>query len=380
MTVHKRGGRWHYAFMINGTRYRGALPEARTKKEAEEGEAQVRHSISQGTYGKAREEVGTTLFAEFVDEVYLPWARDNKKSWRNDVDRGRVLAEYFKGMAFRDITPMVIEKFKRDRLKTKTRRGGNRHPNTVNKELQLLSRVFSMAVDNELAESNPCRRVRQLKCEWQRDRYLLPEEERQLMARLTGRYAHLKPIVVIALNTGMRRGEILGLRWDEVDFVRNVLRVRRTKSGKERFLPMNSLIRDMLLERRALDAGAVYVFGGPTGQPMTDIKNGFRTICQKAEIANFRFHDLRHTAATRMAEAGVDIRTIAEFLGHATIQMTMRYAHATDDAKRREAAALETYAVRHSKPLEIAPPATESSAPQKVARPKRSEKKPGRSR
>lgn len=345
MTVYKRGDRWHYAFMIDGQRFRGAIPGATTKREAEEAEVETRHSIYEGTYGKkAQEPTGTTLFAQFVEDVYFPWARDNKKSWRNDLDRGRVLCQYFKGMAFRDISPMVIEKFKRDRLKTKTKRGGDRHPNTVNKELQLLSRVFSMAVDNELAETNPCRRVRQLKCEWQRDRYLSPEEERLLMEQLDGRYPHLRPIVVIALNTGMRRGEILGLRWDEVDFVRNVLRVRRTKSGKERFLPMNSVVRTILVERRALHPDVEHVFGGKADKALTDIKHGFVTAVRRAKILDFRFHDLRHTAATRMAEAGVDIRTIAEFLGHATIQMTMRYAHATDDAKRRAAAALEAYA------------------------------------
>jgi integrase len=123
-------------------------------------------------------------------------------------------------------------------------------------------------------------------------------------------------------------------------------RARFTSSGKEGFLPMNSIVRAVLLERRAASPTAEHVFGGTTGKALTDIKHGFVSAVRRAGIEDFRFHDLRHTAATRMAEAGVDIRTIAEFLGHATIQMTMRYAHATDDAKRRAAAALEVYAKR----------------------------------
>lgn len=107
---------------------------------------------------------------------------------------------------------------------------------------------------------------------------------------------------------------------------------------------MNSVVRTILVERRALHPDVEHVFGGKADKALTDIKHGFVTAVRRAKIVDFRFHDLRHTAATRMAEAGVDIRTIAEFLGHATIQMTMRYAHATDDAKRRAAAALEAYA------------------------------------
>ncbi len=341
--VRRRGGRWYYDFQIKKVRYRGAIAEAHTKREAEQAETLIRNSVFEGTYCK--EEPGTQLFSDFVEQVYIPWAKVNKKSWRNDVDRGRVLREYFAGKAFRDISPLLIEKYKHDRLKTKTKRGGMRHPNTINKELQLLSKIFNIAIDNGLAEVNPCRRVRKFKVEWQRDRYLSSEEEKRLMAQLTGRYEHLKPIVTIALHTGMRRGEILGLEWRQVDFHRNVLRVTKTKSGKERFLPMNHVVRELLLERRAKEPDASYVFGGPgKTATLTDIKHGFTTAVRKAKLHDFRFHDLRHTAGTRMAEAGIDIRTIAEMLGHATIQMSMRYAHATDEAKRRAADALASYA------------------------------------
>lgn len=358
MTVYLRGRRWHHDFMIDRRRLRGPIPEAATKREALEIEARLKHQVFEGIYGlgNRRENArrrGATLLSDFVEQVYLPWARVNKRSWRSDEYRSRVLVASFKGKAFRDITPIAIEQFKSERLSTSTKFGRSRSPNSVNRELELLSRIFSMAVDNELAATNPCRKVRKLRVDWQRDRYLSPEEEELLMSAFDERYPHLKPIVVIALNTGTRRGEILGLRWDEVDFTRNDISVQRTKSGKPRSVPMNSRVRQLMLELRAASPEATYVFGGPTGKGLTDIKHGFGSALRRAGITNFRFHDLRHSAATRMAMAGVDIFTVSSILGHATIQMTMRYAHATDERKRSATEVLADYPGRQKEPAPV---------------------------
>lgn len=143
----------------------------------------------------------------------------------------------------------------------------------------------------------------------------------------------LRNIVITALNTGMRRGEIFNLQWFDVDFERGFLNVRQTKSGKDRAIPMNSML-TALLEN--LHKTSSYVFPSPkTGGKLVDFKGRFDAARRKAGISNFRFHDLRHTAATRMADAGVDIFTLAAILGHSDIRMTRRYAHATDESKRR---------------------------------------------
>ena len=347
MAVFKRGRHWSYAFMIDGVRYRRAVPEAANKREARRIESQVRrsvHGVRRRTEAPKAPETttsGPSTISVFIRDIYLPWAIDNKRSWQSDIYRGRTLSDYFEKRVFDDVTPMEIERFKSERLRTATGHGGTRSPNAINKELQLLSRIFSMAVDNGLAARNPCKRVRKFRTDWQRDRYLLGEEEARLMGALDARYPHLRSIVIVALNTGMRRGEILGLSWKDVDFHRSVVFVRRTKSGKPRYLPMNVALSRELIERRTALPEAEFVFEGRSGRPLVDIKHGFGSVLRRAGITDFRFHDLRHTTATRMAEAGVHIRTIAEFLGHASIQMTMRYAHATDEAKRRAAAVLE---------------------------------------
>lgn len=348
MSVHKRGSTWRYSFTINKVRYRASVPEARTKREAVEAENQVRRSVYEGTFQKRSiSEIGTTLLSTFIDEVFVPWSKANKRSWANDVYRGRVLCDYFRGKRFCDITPMLIEQFKIDRANTATKHGGTRSRDTVNRELQLLSSVFTKALDNNLVLANPCLRVRKFRTYSQRDRVLSVTEEARLMAQLKGRYAHIKPVVVIALHTAMRRGEILGLEWADVDFTRNVIRIpgRKTKSGKERTIPMNSVVRNELDRLASIDPDARFVFPGRAGYSIGDIKHSFTTARRKAGIPDFRFHDLRHSAATRMADAGIDVRSICEILGHATIQLTMRYAHATDDAKRRVTEALERYAL-----------------------------------
>ena len=133
-------------------------------------------------------------------------------------------------------------------------------------------------------------------------------------------------IVSVALNAGMRRGEILKLKWDDVD-LRNVLFMARdTKNGASRAVPINGAVREVLAGVvRRLDSQ--YVFCNPKGQPLKEIRHAFSSACRKAGIKDFRFHDLRHTAASFMAMGGVSLLAIGTILGHKTPSMTKRYSH-----------------------------------------------------
>lgn len=317
--------RWHYEFRVRGACYRGALPEARTKWQAEQAETQIRQQIYEGKFGGLA--IAPRL-KDFINETYLPWAKANKRSCRDDVWRSQVLIEYFGKQRMDDIAPFQIERFKHERRAGLTWRGTQRTPASVNRELEVLSRIFSIAIDNGMNIQNPCRRVRLLRMDNQRNRYLSEEEEARLMSILVERRAHLRSIVILALHTGMRRGEILGLRWNQIDFARGLILVQRTKSGRDRIIPMNSTIRETLTAIGQLAQGD-QVF------PINDVKRSFAYACVKAKITDFRFHDLRHTAATRLADRGADAFQIAAILGHSSIQMTARYTHATSDGLRR---------------------------------------------
>jgi integrase len=168
------------------------------------------------------------------------------------------------------------------------------------------------------------------------------------MLALIGKRAHLKPLVQLAIHTGMRRGEILGLRWQNVDFARGVIHVTKTKTNRDRDVPLNSEARQFLLDVYKETSDEEFVFVNPkTGLNLTDVKKGFNSACREAGIIDFKFHDLRHTAGTRLADTGADAFAIAEVLGHTSLQMTKRYTHATDERKRRAVEALSGYSKRN---------------------------------
>ncbi|MEW6212147.1 MAG: site-specific integrase [Acidobacteriota bacterium] len=347
MSVYKRNNRWYYYIKIRGARYRGAIPEARVKSQAMEAERKIRDQIFEGKYQTAQsKKASEKTLKEFVEGTYLPWARDAKRSWRNDQSRSKPILAHFGKMRLSEITPFDVERFKIARSKSKIIMGKDepkeriRSKASVNREIALLSRIFSLAVSKKEVSSNPVKGVRFLKGEVRRKRYLLPEEEERLMAKITGHQLHLRLIVIVALNTGMRLREILKLRKTDVDFGREEILVTQTKTDKDRIIPMNETLRTELfnhISRLELE----YLFANPkTGKPMVSVQRTFDTARRKAKIEDFRFHDLRHTAATRMGEAGIDPFTIAAILGHSKIDMTVSYTHATEAAKRRAVAAL----------------------------------------
>ncbi len=335
--VRKRGTIWYYDFMIRGTRYRGAVPEARTKAQAEQVATQVRLDVFHGKYGKP---TGETSFTTFVQEQYLPWAQLNKRSAYDDELICKMLCQYFAKKIFAEITTITVERCKRERRAGLTKRGNQREPATVNREMSVLAKIFTLALQQGVVATNPCRQVKKLREDNQRTRYLSVEEESALMEALESR-PRLRSIVVLAIHTGMRFGEIMKLRWSEVDFSRNVIHIKGTKTGKDRGIPMSGKVRNELLALERQRASEEWVFpNGTTGKQQLRVTRSWYSACREAEIQGLRFHDLRHTAATRMADGGADAFTIAAILGHATIQMTARYTHATSEAKRRAVEAI----------------------------------------
>ncbi|MCK4418022.1 MAG: site-specific integrase [Candidatus Latescibacteria bacterium] len=166
-------------------------------------------------------------------------------------------------------------------------------------------------------------------------RYLTKEECRALLAQCP---PHLYPIVLTALNTGMRKGELFNLMWEDVDFWKGIITVRNrkefhTKNYENRTIPMNDLLWRTLRELPQ-NSTSLYVFENKSGRSYDDLKRSYHTAVKKAGLGHARFHDLRHTFASHLVMAGVDLRTVQALMGHKTVQMTMRYSHLAPEGCR----------------------------------------------
>ena len=192
-----------------------------------------------------------------------------------------------------------------------------------------------MALKWKKAQVNPVREVKFLKEPKEKDRILTEEEEVKLLETVrTGHKAkQLESIIITALNTGMRKGEILNLKWENVDFKNRLIIVEGTKNGEVRKIPMNQKLTATLEGAKKVSKGE-YVFS-ENGKPYLDVKTGCWTALENAGIENFTFHGLRHTFGSWLGMAGIDLKTIQGLMGHKDIKMTVRYSHPTPEHKRK---------------------------------------------
>ncbi len=202
-------------------------------------------------------------------------------------------------------------------------------PATVNRELSVIKYLFNLARKwHRFFGDNPVSQSGLLEVHNLIERILTPEEEQRL---LEASPKYLQDIILIALNTGMRQAEILSLRWEWLELENNLITLPQTntKSKKTRRIPINLVVRKILLERKIQSCGNEFVFPRTKGQisHLTWLKHSFKTACKKAGVKNLRFHDLRHTAATRAVEFGIPLDAIKKLLGHSTIKVTERYSH-----------------------------------------------------
>jgi integrase len=215
--------------------------------------------------------------------------------------------------------------------------------------------MFSIAVENGWFDNNPCisKRVKPLREDSHRERFLEPHEEQRMLKECIGPFAYFKAILICALHTGMRKGEILNLEWSHVGLKAGYITATKTKTGKDRNIPLTPTLMAELSELQAA-AKSAYVFTNPeTGDRYGDVKRVFETITMNAKVTGLRFHDLRHTAATRMVAAGIDLIVVQEILGHESITTTMRYSHPVPERKLQAVLALENYVSENSNLLAL---------------------------
>lgn len=301
---------------------------------------------------------------QFIEGDYQRWATANRRTGQGTVNR--LLASFpdLLDKPLTAITAWLVEKWRAARHKSGI------SASTTDRDIIALRALFTHAVIAGHVEKNPLSGFKLTRPDNRRIRFLSDAEETRLRKALTtreskmraeqARYAewckargkeppadtghgyadHLQPLVLLALNTGARRGELLGLTWESVDLQRAILTVQAhtAKAAKTRHIPLNLEALEVLRTWRPKNARGL-VFEGRNGQ-LGSVKTSWGAVIEAAKIEDFTFHDLRHTFASRLVQAGVSLAVVRDLLGHASIQMTERYAHLAPDMKAEAVAKL----------------------------------------
>jgi integrase len=265
------------------------------------------------------------------------------------------------------ITPALIED-------VKLRRAQEVAHTTVDKDLAVLKAFFNWCMARNLAASNPVCRVKFFNEDNSRLRYLTDDEYSRLLqaAKKIETSPFLAEKVILSVHTGLRRGSLFHLRWDQVDFLNRVLRIQRTKSGRPHALPLNATVLttlQALYNQRMPDCPYAFphATGRNAGEPVHDVKNAFHTALEAADIKDFTWHDLRHTFASWLIMKGASLRSVAELLGHRGLRMVMRYAHLSPEHLSAEVGLLDAKSVP--------PPAPETGRRERARKGQRAPKK-----
>lgn len=309
---------------------------------------------------------------DFLTDVYAPWVIVNRKSGTETVKMLHAAFGFLFNRNIEDLKIIEIEKWRMERL------GSGSKASTINRLVAALHSALNWAVKRNIIETNPLQRLESLQ-EHDSDvmvRYLTDEERKRLMdaldARekrmreeresynkwlrergkepmpaLSGEYAdHLKPMVLLSLHTGIRQNNLFSLRWGDVDFEGRAITLRAavSKSGKTLRLPINRVavaVFSAWRDQSANVADDALVFPSPkTGGKFDNCVRAWERLMKGAKIENFRWHDMRHDFASQLVMRGIDLNTVRELMGHASLTMTLRYAHLAPKDKLRAAEVL----------------------------------------
>jgi integrase len=332
-----------------------------------------KNEVKEGREPIPKKRIANHLFDELA-EHYKAWGDGRQRGFKTKKYHIDQLEEIFGNIPLRAITTKFIEEWQ-------TRRMSDNKPATVNRLLATLKHMFTKAVEWEMVEEETLKRVRRVKLLHENNRRLryLSKEESKALVNACCKYpsfdlSHLRPILITALHTGMRKEEILSLEWKHVDLRHGFILLDKTKNGERREIPVNGAVKEAL-QSTVRRIESTYVFTDGDGRRFKDVKRSFATALKKAElercpecnnerqktesnepgpchvcgtkvvrwkgIKDFRFHDLRHTFASHLVMAGIDLTTVKELLGHKTLTMTLRYAHLAPAHKTKAVEILE---------------------------------------
>jgi site-specific recombinase XerD len=328
MGLYRRGEIYWFTMQGQGKRIQVSTGTP-SKRLAESIYAKAKTQYIEGKWFETLEAKRRT-FDQMMSKYMAEHSRMHKaeSSYRKDLSMLTHLNHTFSGLTLNRITPTLITDYKTGRFSE------GASPASIRNELRMLGHAFNIALKQwEWVKENPVSKVsfKELKA-GSVDRWLTGDEERELMKAVKGKLdGQLEDIIIVALHTGMSQEEILKLRRSDIDLKRKTLTTVRKKTRTPRTLPLNETVTALFHRRLKIKSitDSDYVFFNRAGN-MFDagkLKNQFIEAVKEAGIENFRFHDLRHTFATRLVQRGIDLYTVSKLLGHKDISTTQRYAH-----------------------------------------------------
>ena len=333
MGLVKRGSTWWMSFMYQGQQVRRSTGTS-DKRLAEAILGKVKVQIVEGRFFEKTPEQQRT-FTELMDR-YISEHAARRANYRRELTSVKTLKAFFGNPTLDLVTPKRIVAYKNQRYTDGVK------PATINRELATMKKAFNLARREwEWCNDNPVCRVSMEQENNARDRWLTMEEETRLL-HAAGPW--LRELMLFAIHTGMRMGEILGLTWVGVDLFRRTVTVFKSKNGERRTIPLNQTALELLKPKygsRSLETELVFPSEAQTRLNASNISRSLHLALAKAKITDFHFHDLRHTCATRMVQAGVDLYKVQRLLGHKSPIMTQRYAHHYPESLRDGVEALD---------------------------------------
>ncbi len=330
--MYKRKGSiyWWMCIRHNGGRIQKSLGTA-NKKSAQKIKDKIKTQINEGNYFEKLAGHNKT-FRDMMKRFMREHAPKVSISMQNSYNASLKHLIPF----FGDLTLLSISRKKISRYKEFRKEKGAK-PATINRELAMLSKAFTLAIEDwEWINDKPFSKIAYEKENNGRDRWLTEDEEKRLLDNCP---EWLREIVVFALNTGLRQGELLSLEWKRVNLFRKTILIQITKNGRPKTVPLNQIAMDVILRKskskvRKLKNDFVFVSIHGTKIDRFSLRRAFNKAVRQAEIENLKYHDLRHCFCTKLAQRGVDIYKIAKLAGHEDIRMTQRYSHHCPESLR----------------------------------------------
>lgn len=317
--LYKRGNVYWIRYAGPDGKIRFETSKSASFKEAQDLLIQRKKEVMEGKDPLPKKRIANHSFKELA-EHYLVWAK-RQRAFKSKEGFVRQLVEVYGNSPLRAFTTRLVEEYQ-----TKVLNDG-KAPATANRHLAALKHMFTKAVEWEMVDEEAQKRVRRVKLLQENNKRLRYLSKEECQALLNACSPHLRPIVITALNTGMRREEMLSLEWERhIDLRHGFILLDITKNGERREIPINQTLMETL-QGLIRGISSPYVFIDESGNRYKDMRRSFHSACRRAGIKDFRFHDLRHTFASHLIMSGVDITTAKELLGHKTLTMTLRYAH-----------------------------------------------------